>query len=502
MAHEGGAAVRARLNHPVIDADGHWREFPPLLMEDLRRIGGSKAVEGFQAAGSRLNRLAVGLANTAPTADGFAAETARRRARRELQGGWWQTPWGSRDRATAVMPKLLYERLDEIGLDFIVLFPTYGLSLPHIADEQARRACCRAYNSYLAERFASYSDRITPVAPIPMHTPDEAIAELEHAVSELGLKAVMMGSLIRRSGEGGIWLDPLGIDSAYDYDPVWAKCQELGVAPAFHTAGNGLGLRVSPSNFVYNHIGHFASAQDAVCKALFLGGVTRRFPSLRFAFMEGGAGWACNLYSDLVGHWHKRNPKALEQLRPSALNREEFLALAERFGDSGWAQFLHGPGADLDRLGLLLAVGIDVPETQDDFAQCGIAQGQDIRELFAERFYFGCEPDDPTVVWAFNTRTNPYRARLHPLFSSDISHFDVPDMNGVLSEAYELVEDGALDRGQFRDFVFANSARYLTCNNPRFFSGTRVEAAVRELLATEAQAASLPDTPPSLAATR
>ena len=25
------------------------------------------------------------------------------------------------------------------------------------------------------------------------------------------------------------WIDMYGIDSAYDYDPVWAKCLELGV---------------------------------------------------------------------------------------------------------------------------------------------------------------------------------------------------------------------------------------------------------------------------------
>ena len=30
---------------------------------------------------------------------------------------------------------------------------------------------------------------------------------------------------------------------------------------------------------------------EAVCKALFMGGVTRRFPALKFAFLEGGVGW-------------------------------------------------------------------------------------------------------------------------------------------------------------------------------------------------------------------
>ena len=38
-------------------------------------------------------------------------------------------------------------------------------------------------------------------------------------------------------------------------------------------------------------------------RPLILGGVTHRFPQLRFAFLEGGVGWACNLVTDLVGHW-------------------------------------------------------------------------------------------------------------------------------------------------------------------------------------------------------
>jgi hypothetical protein len=36
--------------------------------------------------------------------------------------------------------------------------------------------------------------------------------------------------------------------------------------------------------------------------SLFFGGVTRRFSDLRFAFLEGGVGWACTLLGDLVDH--------------------------------------------------------------------------------------------------------------------------------------------------------------------------------------------------------
>src|SRR6267142_2236178 len=123
-----------------------------------------------------------------------------------------------------------------------------------------------------------------------------------------------------------------GLDSEYDYDPVWAKCVELGISPTFHSGSRGLGLRVSPSNFTYNHIGHFAAASEAVCKAIFLGGVTRRFPTLKMAFLEGGVGWACALYSDLIGHWKKRNREALEDTNPANLDRPRLAQLIREYG--------------------------------------------------------------------------------------------------------------------------------------------------------------------------
>src|SRR5207248_7125090 len=85
-------------------------------------------------------------------------------------------------------------------------------------------------------------------------------------------------------------LDTLGLDSDHDYDPFWAKCLELKVAPASHSSGQGWGSRRSISNHIYNHIGHFAAAGEAICKALFLGGVTHRFPELKIAFLDGRVG--------------------------------------------------------------------------------------------------------------------------------------------------------------------------------------------------------------------
>ena len=55
------------------------------------------------------------------------------------------------------------------------------------------------------------------------------------------------------------WVDTFGLDSVYDYDPVWAKAIELQMPLAAHTAGIGFSDRASVTNFVYNQIGHFAA---------------------------------------------------------------------------------------------------------------------------------------------------------------------------------------------------------------------------------------------------
>ena len=78
---------------------------------------------------------------------------------------------------------------------------------------------------------------------------------------------------------------------------------------------------------------------------------------------------------------------------------------------------------------------------------------------------------------------NPLRARLSAFFSSDIGHFDVPDMREVVPEAYELVEHGLLDGDDFRDFMFANAVRFWGEVNPDFFKGTVVERQAAEVLA-------------------
>ena len=47
--HSSPAELRARLSHPIIDADGHWLEYGPVFSDQIRKVGGDKAAEGFLA---------------------------------------------------------------------------------------------------------------------------------------------------------------------------------------------------------------------------------------------------------------------------------------------------------------------------------------------------------------------------------------------------------------------------------------------------------------------
>src|SRR5215475_8355929 len=179
-------ALRSRLSHPIIDADGHWAEFHPLMRQEFRRIGGDTAVEALDMASARIPRS-------------LNMSLAERRHRRIGQEAFWFLPTkNTLDRATAMMPRLLYERLDDLGLDFSVIYPTAGLGYYRLPPDKLRRALCRAYNVFTMDHFRPYGDRLIPAAIIPMYTPEEAIEELEFASRQLGYRVVMMGSLIRR----------------------------------------------------------------------------------------------------------------------------------------------------------------------------------------------------------------------------------------------------------------------------------------------------------------
>ena len=54
--------------------------------------------------------------------------------------GWWFESSSTLDRVTTTIPKLLHSRMDEIGIDYSVLYPTQGLFFDRIPDPEVRQA--------------------------------------------------------------------------------------------------------------------------------------------------------------------------------------------------------------------------------------------------------------------------------------------------------------------------------------------------------------------------
>src|SRR5712692_2688282 len=88
-------ALRARLDHPVIDGDGHLIEPAPLFRLYLSKIGGNELVEHYQRelrehpTGSRGNRESG-----------------------DMRGAWWGVSNNAYDLATVMAPRLLHQRLE------------------------------------------------------------------------------------------------------------------------------------------------------------------------------------------------------------------------------------------------------------------------------------------------------------------------------------------------------------------------------------------------------
>lgn len=484
-------AVRQKLDHPVIDTDVHVNDYTPDLEDYVANYGGSHLVDHLR----KVSENRVGRGGVGNGKNWYEQTPEERQYYRTIRAPWWaRVTKNTLDVATYHLPELFAERQAEQGSDYSVLFPNNVLAPLGVRDKDARTALSRALNHYHADLWRKYSDRLTPVAGIPLHTPEEGIAELDFAINTLGLKAVNIAGSVSRPIKALAekfpldqypelrkyisYQDFLGLDSEYDYDPFWARLVELGVPILTHYGSQGWTGRSSISNYMNNHIGHFADGTEAFAKALFFGGVTRRFPKLRAGFLEGGADWGARVFIHLVDRWSKRSRKGLENYDPLATDRESLTALFREYG-AGLVKNRDIKGEKLihDTLGHAYTKNAQRPreEELEDFAAAGIEKAEDIKARWVDNFYFGSESDDRTLAHAFNDRANPLGVKVNAIYSSDVGHWDVPDLTDALAEAHALVEKGIISDADFKAYVFENPYKLYTEANPDFFKGTVIE---------------------------
>ena len=258
--------------HGVIDADSHIHDFhldwPSLLPPELHDTAPRTFYEpsGFPHIEVEGRLL--------PGGEHDLAELTEESTR---DPKFWPAP-----RQGEFEPGPRLPDMDEMGIDTCVLFGGHCFLVgSKVTSPEIAYATLRAYNEYLGRFCSEAPDRLKGVAMIPMVAPELAAAELERAVTDLGL----VGAVLPPHHANGMTLDDRRLD------PIWAAAQELDVPVCIHT----IGVQISPIEPMV-HLPMMDEAYGGIPSMLALGhlimgGVLDRFPALTVCFLEVGVGW-------------------------------------------------------------------------------------------------------------------------------------------------------------------------------------------------------------------
>jgi hypothetical protein len=210
--------------------------------------------------------------------------------------------------------------MDEIGLEYAVLFPTAGQRIGRIVDRDYAAGAARAYNDWLAENYLKRDSRFKGIGILPMHDADAALEELHHAHTELGVCGVLFPAT-------GVHLN-LG---AKPYWPVYAEAARLGCPVVVHGGGHwDLGMDTMNVSTGANALGHPMSLAIALAEMVF-NNLFERYRGLRVAFLEGGPLWFLMVLERFTRSYEAGTP-----INP----RGELLALPEGQSVAGYLRGL------------------------------------------------------------------------------------------------------------------------------------------------------------------
>ncbi|MBM3221181.1 MAG: amidohydrolase [Candidatus Rokubacteria bacterium] len=178
------------------------------------------------------------------------------------------------------------DAMDEEGIDVGVLYPTRGLFAQGIdgIPPKLAAAIARGYNDWLADFCSGDPSRLVGAGMISPFDVDDAVAETERCVRQLGFKGIFLRP---NPVNGRNWHDPY-------YEPLWAALEALDVPLGFH---EGLGAYLPQigdrfgRNVMLRHTVCHPGEQMLAAVSFCGGGILERHPRLRVAFLEGNASW-------------------------------------------------------------------------------------------------------------------------------------------------------------------------------------------------------------------
>ncbi len=170
--------------------------------------------------------------------------------------------------------RLILDALDRRRLEAAALGPSPE-EFYYWAPPAAGARIAAIQNDGMAELVRSHPDRFVGLATLPMQDPDRAAAELDRAVTELGLRGAEICTHIN-----GRDLDHPSLR------PVYAAAERLGV-PLFLHPQNWGDMRRFRDYALWNLAG-FPLETALAGSHLIMGGVFEQFPKLRVILAHGG----------------------------------------------------------------------------------------------------------------------------------------------------------------------------------------------------------------------
>ena len=168
-------------------------------------------------------------------------------------------------------------RMDELGVDVHVMYPTVFLHYI-TANPAVQTALCKSYNRWLADRTSDSGGRLRWVAVLPTLDIPAAVEELYWA-SDKGACGVF--KLATEYGRK--------VTDSYFF-PLYEAAQSLNFPICLHTGSADSPVGIGGGGDADMGVVGAANVMNAL-GGIVINGLARRFPRVRFGFIEAGASW-------------------------------------------------------------------------------------------------------------------------------------------------------------------------------------------------------------------
>ena len=216
------------------------------------------------------------------------------------------------------------EEMDSRGIDIQAL--SINQYWWYAADRSLAADIVRIHDESLAAWCATHPDRFVALSSVALQHPDLAAEQLEHAVNELGLRGASIGGHVNNEPP-----------TSAQYDPFWAKAQELDV-PVFMHPGNASNIvredGLAGPGDLGNIIGNPLETTFFLTRMIF-DGVLDRFPQLKICGSHGGGYLPSYLGRTEVACRVRNNANCANQKNPSEYLSDQIFVDSMVFSEEG-----------------------------------------------------------------------------------------------------------------------------------------------------------------------